>query len=161
VGAGTVTNSEDINLVAVVNQVKPYASGKGPYATTYEGFDPGDGTSKIAIPLLLHSNDFWSGYQIQNVGGSSCSSITVEYTANEGSGNEPIDETIGSLAAGAPVTILTDVTASDNDWDDDVGDYIGAALITGSNCSLEAIVNIINTTVSNGDTFMTYTGYNY
>jgi len=81
--------------------------------------------------------------------------------ANEEVVNEPIDETIGSLAAGAPVTILTDVTASDNDWDDDVGDYIGAALITGSNCSLEAIVNIINTTVSNGDTFMTYTGYNY
>ena len=108
----------------------------------YDGFTAGSPT--VALPLIMANNSgFYTGLQVQNVGGSA-TTVTVAYSTNTVGANNPVNETF-TLAAGASKTIQQNAAppsnGSANNWGT-VGRYIGAATITNSaNQPLVAIVN--------------------
>jgi hypothetical protein len=163
IGAATITNSADQNLVAIVNQVSLGGSGIGPFGTAYEGFDPTSATANVSAPLVMANNSgYYTGIQVQNVGNSTCSDVTINYGPNVAPGGtfNPADENF-SLAAGGSKTIIQNSTPDKNggvnDWTGKR--YIGSAEISSSGCSIVAIVNEV--AIVSGDQFFSYDGFNH
>lgn len=151
---GSATISSDQPIVAITNQS---ASGKG---AAFQARPTASGTGTIKLPLVSANNSgFFTGIQIQNVGAGLCTG-TLDFTPNTVvNTNDPTSEPF-ALAAGASVTFLQNGTISSltpsNDWVA-FGRYVGGATITGSGCSLLAIVNQVGATL---DTFSAYNGFN-
>jgi hypothetical protein len=161
IGAASITNSASQDLVAIVNQVSLGGSGVGPFGTAYEGFNPSAATDSVSAPLVMANNSgFYTGIQVQNVGGSNCAAVTIDYGPNVAPGGtfNPANENF-SLAAGASKTIIQNSTADknggSNDWTGQK--YIGSADISAPSCSVVAIVNEVS--ISSGDKFFTYNGF--
>lgn len=164
IGAATVTNSVGQPLVAIVNQVSLGGSGLGPFGTAYEGFNPATATAAVNAPLVMANNSgYYTGIQVQNVGGADCASVTIDYSANVAPGGtfNPANETF-TLAAGASKTVIQNGTSPSNggvnNWTG-VGKYIGSADISAPGCSIVAIINQI--ALLSGDRYMTYDGFNH
>ncbi len=159
VGSASVTASQD--LVVVVNQISAGGGGVGPFGTAYEGFDPSGATGAISASLIMANNGgYYTGVQVMNVGGGTCGTVTIDYGANLGGGFNPVNETF-SLAAGASWTVIQNGSAPGNGGSNNWGTnkYVGSAEITGSGCTLVAIVNEL--AITGGDNFFTYIGFNH
>jgi len=164
IGAATVTSSPSVPLVAIVNQVSLGSATLGPFGTAYEGFDPATATEAVSAPLIMANNSgYYTGIQVQNVGGSNCPSITIDYGPNVAPGGtfNPVNENF-SLPAGASKTIIQNgppsANGGANNWTG-VGKYIGSADISAPGCSIVAIINEV--AIAAGDRFMTYDGFNH
>ncbi len=164
IGAATITNSATQPLVAIVNQLVPASGGRGPFGSSYEGFDPTTASANVTTPLIMANNSgFYTGIQIYNVG-ANCPSITVNYGANVAPGGvfNPADE-VFSLNAGLSKTVIQDGAppgngSTVNNWIG-VGKFIGSAEISAPGCSILAIVNEFANAA--GDRLMTYDGFNH
>jgi hypothetical protein len=164
IGAATVTSSPSQPLVAIVNQVSLGGGGLGPFGTAYEGFDPSTATANVSAPLVMANNSgYYTGIQVQNVGGSSCAGVTIDYGPNvapSGTFN-PANESF-SLAASASKTIIQNgpspANGGVNDWST-AGRYIGSAEISAPGCTIVAIINEVS--IASGDRYMTYDGFNH
>jgi hypothetical protein len=151
-------------LVAIVNQVSPGSGTSwGPFGTSYEGFNPATASDKISMPLIMaNNNGFYTSVQILNASGSSCPTVSVNYTSNVVTGgNNPVNESF-SLAGNTSKTIFQNsvppANGSANNWNT-VGRYIGGAEVSAPGCSVIAIVNQVRFT--SGDNFLTYIGFNH
>jgi hypothetical protein len=150
VGSATITNAEGQSLVAIVNQLK---SGALSFGTAYEGFDPASATSKVSAPLVMANNSgYFTGIQVQNASGANPCSVTVTYGPNTAGSFTPVAES-ASIPLNASHTFLQ----SGGQWGSNK--YVGSASITGSGCSVVAIVNELNQSLN--DQFFTYNGFNY
>jgi hypothetical protein len=150
VGSATITNAEGQELVAIVNQLK---SGDLDFGTAYEGFDPTSATSNLSAPLVVANNyGYFTGIQVQNVGGNDPCVVTVTYSANTVPGMGTPNPESESIAEGASKTFKQ----TGGQWTDR---YVGSATVTGSGCSIVAIVNNLKQTEN--DQFLTYNGFNY
>jgi hypothetical protein len=149
VGSATITNTEAQPLVAIVNQLK---SGTLSFGTAYEGFDPTSATSSVSAPLVMANNSgYFTGIQVQNVSGANPCNVCVTYGPNTAGSFTPTQE-CHDIAVDASHTFLQ----SGGQW---TQKYVGSASITGSGCSIVAIVNELN--LSLNDQFFTYNGFNY
>jgi len=120
IGSATVAASPTSPLVAIVNQLK---IGALSFGSAYEGFNPASATSKVSAPLIMANNSgYFTGIQIQNVGGSSCSA-TVTYSANTVVGMGTPTPDTANIASNASVTFLQ----NGGQW---TGRYIGSAVIS-------------------------------
>ncbi|MGA9349788.1 MAG: hypothetical protein WBW48_13420, partial [Anaerolineae bacterium] len=127
-------------------------SGALSFGTAYEGFDPASATSKVSAPLVMANNSgYFTGIQVQNVSGANPCNVTVTYGPNTAGSFTPVAES-ASISLGASYTFLQ----SGGQW---TQKYVGSASITGSGCSIVAIVNELN--LSLNDQFFTYNGFNY
>lgn len=161
VGSASVSASED--LVVIVNQVSLGSPSKGPYGTAYEGFDPAVGSNNISAPLIMSNNSgYYTGIQVMNVGGGSCS-VTIDYGPNTASGGtfNPVNETF-SIPSGESKTVIQlgspPGNGGANVWG--TNKYVGSAEISGTgSCDLIAIIN--EAASLKGDNFFTYIGYNH
>ncbi len=170
IGGATVTNSTGQKLVAIVNQVLPKSGGAG-WGSAYEGFDPTKATSKISAPLIMANNYKWyTGIQIQNASGTTCPSISINYSTNTASSYQPTNESITNLGGGASITIIQNGLPPDNgsvnDFTPTQSDpkrYIGSAEISATGCQILAIINEASYTPTSttGDYFFTYDGFNH
>lgn len=162
IGGATVTSNNGQELVAIVNQVSLGGGGVGPFGTAYEGFNPTPATSKISAPLVMSNNSgYYTGIQVQNVGGADCASVTMDYGPNSGGSFNPADE-VFSLANGASKTIIQNSTSPGNgsavnNWG--TNRYIGSAAINAPGCKIVAIVNEVK--IGAGDSFFTYNAFNH
>lgn len=151
IGGATIT-SDGEPLVAIVNQL-----GGGRWGTAYEGFNAGDATTDVSVPLLMANNSYYfTGLQCANVGSASAS-VTVEFSPNTVGTIDPVDVTY-TLAAGASNTLLQNGSDGTNDWDA-IGQYVGSASVTATGSEVVCIVNQLNTVSASGDTFFTYDGF--
>lgn len=165
IGGASVTNSADQPLVAMVNQASPGTGSTGPFGSSYEGFDPTLATANVSAPLIMGNNSgYYTSIQTQNVGGSTCATVTIDYGANVATGGtfNPANE-VFSLAAGASKTIIQNGAppangSTVNNWTG-VGRYIGSAEVSAPGCSILAIVNEFAN--ASGDRLMTYDGFNH
>ncbi len=149
VGSATITNAEGQPLVAIVNQLK---MGALSFGSAYEGFDPAAATSTASAPLVMANNyGYFTGIQVQNVGGADPCEVTVTYSPNTVGAWSPAPES-ASIPAGASNTFLQ----LGGQWSER---YVGSATITGAGCNIVAIVNELN--LSLNDQFFTYTAINY
>ena len=154
VGSATVTSSPAEPLMCIVNQVMAGAAPADPdFGTAYEGFDPAGATSQASAPLIMANNSgYYTAFQVQNVSGSDPCAVTATYSANTVPGmGTPTPET-QSIAAGASKTFFQ----ASGQWTDR---YVGSATITGSGCSVVAIVNQF--LPGGSDQFFTYNAFNY
>jgi hypothetical protein len=126
VGSAVVTSSEPV--VATVMQVgETYKNMMG-----YNGF-AGGGATEVSLPLVMANNSgFFSGIQVQNVGGAS-TDITIKYGKNLGGTFAPADDT-ATLAVNESKTFLQ----AGGQW---TQKYIGSATITTTGEPVVAIVN--------------------
>jgi hypothetical protein len=150
IGSATITNTAGVPLVAIVNQVTPVGQG-----TAYEGFDPTIATSEINAPLIMANNSgYYTGYQLQNVGTSTCPLVTIDYSANTVSSSivDPTNDTVTDLTSGASRTFIQ----SGGQWN---ARYIGSAKFNAPGCQIVAIINQV--AIKAADAFMTYDGFNY
>jgi hypothetical protein len=148
VGAGTITNSANQPLVAVVNQVGLLQNG-----SSYEGFNPASATTKVSLPLLMANNGgIATAFQCQNVGTANAT-LTIKYGPNSKGTFVPAQasQTIAPGAAGAPVNQL--VASGSNR-------YVGSATITSAGAPIVCIANQLGTTPT-GDVLLTYDGINF
>ncbi len=165
VGAATVTNSNAQNLVVIVNEVSPGGSGRGPYGSSYEGFNPSTATANITAPLIMSNNGgFYTSIQVQNTGGSTCASVTIDYGINVGTGGvfNPANENF-SINAGMTKVVIQDGAppgngSTVNNWVG-VGKYVGSAEISAPGCTIVAIINEFAN--ASGDRLMSYDGFNH
>jgi hypothetical protein len=162
IGAATVTNSASQPLVAVINEVGNPA-GQGPFGSAYEGFSPSTATGNASAPLIMSNNaGYYTSIQIQNVGVANCPSVTVTYSPNTAGANNPISETGINLDPGASKTVIQSGAppgnGSLNNWGT-IGRYVGSAAVSGSGCSLVAVINELKPGV--GDNLFTYNAFNY
>lgn len=124
VGSAVVTSSQPI--VASVMQVgETYANMMG-----YNGFT--GGSTKVSMPLIMANNSgYYTGFQVQNVGGGTAT-INITYGANIAGSFAPPAES-ATLAPNESKTFIQ----SGGAW---TGQYVGSAAIT-SNQPIVAIVN--------------------
>jgi len=150
VGSATITNPEAQELVAIVNQL---LIGTLSFGTAYEGFDPTSATSDASAPLVMANNGgYFTGIQVQNVSGADPCNVTVTFGPNTGGTFTPTSEP-ASIPVGASNTFLQ----TGGQWGSNK--YVGSASISGSGCSIVAIVNELN--LAENDKFFTYNGFNY
>lgn len=150
VGGATVTSTSE-DIVAIVNQVFP-GPGAGPFGTAYQGFDTSAATTKVTVPLLMSNNSgFYTGIQVQNVGGCDAP-VTIDYSPNTAGSFAPANE-VFTINGGESKTVIQTGGA----WG--TNKYIGGATITSTGCDIVAIVNQVNTSLA-GDVFFTYNGFN-
>jgi len=154
VGSATVTSTPAQSLMCIVNQVLPGATAPDPdFGTAYEGFDPTTATSKASAPLVMAQNyGYYTGIQVQNVSGANPCNVTVTYSANTVPGMGTPTPESASIPLGASHTFLQ----LGGQW---TGRYVGSASITGSGCSIVAIVNEF--LPGGSDQFFTYNAFNY
>ncbi len=165
IGGATITNSAAQNLVAMVNQASSGGGGLGPFGSSYEGFNPASATTNVSAPLIMaNNNGYYTSIQVQNVGGSTCATVTIDYGPNVAAGGtfSPANE-VFSLASGSSKTVIQNSNPPSNgslvnDWRG-VGRYIGSAEISAPGCSILAIVNEFAN--ASGDRLMTYDGFNH
>jgi hypothetical protein len=130
IGSAVVTANQPI--VASVMQVgETYRNMMG-----YNGFT--GGSTKVSMPLIMANNSgYYTGYQVQNVGGSSAT-INITYGTNLAAGGfVPTNET-ATLAPNESKTFQQ----IGGQW---TGTYVGSATIT-SNQPIVAIVNQVKMT---------------
>jgi hypothetical protein len=160
IGSATISGS-GCSLVAIVNE---QSASVGPSGAAYEGFNPTNATGQVSMPLIMANNSsYYTAFQVQNVGGSTCATINVTYGANTAGAGNPVAESAFSLAAGASKTFIQNLgpggDSGVNNWTS-VGKYIGSATISGSGCTLAAIVNESSFSFP-GDQFASYNAFNY
>ncbi len=129
IGSAVVTSSQPI--VATVMQVgETYQNMMG-----YNGFT--GGSTKVSMPLIMANNSgYYTGFQVQNVGGSTAN-ITIQYGTNILGSFTPSTET-ASLAPNESKTFIQ----AGGMWTEQ---YVGSATIT-SNQPVVAIVNQVKMT---------------
>jgi hypothetical protein len=125
VGSAIVTSSQPV--VATVMQVgETYTNMMG-----YNGFTAG--SREVSLPLVMANNSgYYTGIQVQNVGGSTAT-VTIDYGTNIGGSYNPPNES-ASLAANESATFIQ----AGGSWGTNT--YIGSATIT---CA-EPVVAIVN-----------------
>lgn len=126
VGSAVITSN--VPVVATVMQVgETYRNMMG-----YNGFTGGSTT--VSMPLVMSNNsNFYTGYQVQNVG-TAATDITVDYGANLGGTFNPANET-ATLQPGESKTFLQ------NTGQFATPKYVGSATITTTGEPVVAIVN--------------------
>ncbi|MEJ2208784.1 MAG: hypothetical protein P8129_07090 [Anaerolineae bacterium] len=125
VGSAVITS--DVPVVATVMQVGAKTM------LGYNGFT-GAGSTEVALPLVMaNNNGFFTGIQVQNVGGTP-TDITVSFGANIAGAFAPVDET-ATLQPGASATFLQNSGQFLTDK------YVGSATITSTTEPIVAIVN--------------------
>jgi len=131
VGSAVVTSNEPV--VATVMQVgETYKNMMG-----YNGFT--GGSTEVSLPLVMANNSgFYTGIQVQNVGGSA-TNITIDYGSNLAGSFAPTDDT-ASLAAGESKTFIQ----NGGKWAGNT--YIGSATVTTDGQPVVAIVNQVKLT---------------
>jgi hypothetical protein len=166
IGGATISSNPNVNLVAVVNETSTGLGSGGPYGSSFEGFNPGNATPHVTLPLIQSNNSgFYTSIMVQNVqnlSGTSCS-VTVHYNANTAGSFAPKDE-VFTLTQGQAWTVIQNSAppsngSTVNNWNG-VGKYIGSAEITASSCNVVGIVNQQRFSTP-GDTLFTYDGYNH
>jgi len=165
IGGATITNDGNQPLVAIVNQVSLGTPNVfGPEGTAYEGFDPATATSKVSAPLIMANNSgYYTGIQVQNTNTSGTCPVNIHYSTNVAPGGTfaPVDENF-TLAGGASKTIIQSGgpanNGGSNDWNGK-GKYVGSAEITATGCNLVSIINEVS--ISTGDRYFTYDGFNH
>lgn len=148
VGSATITSSSQ-PLVAVVNQIGASSTG-----SSYEGYNPLNGTTKVSLPLLMANNGgFNTAFQCQNVGSASAT-ITVKYGPNSKGTFVPanVTQTIAAGAAGAPIS--QGAAAAGNR-------YVGSATVTAVGASIVCVGNQLGTSTTGADVLLTYDGTNF
>lgn len=154
--AKVTTNSANVNLVGVVNQLN-IATNKG---DSYDGINPTTGTGSVLLPLVMdHNSGYFTGANLVNVGANAVN-ITCHYTNTTAA-----DQVFNNVAAGAGVTVAhlnyftSGVTPA-------VASYVGAGTCTAVESASPAtagkIVGIVNQLKNTGvkDTFMVYQAIN-
>jgi hypothetical protein len=129
IGSAIVTSDEPI--VATVMQVgETYKNMMG-----YNGFT--EGSTKVSMPLIMSNNSgYWTGYQVQNVGGAA-TTVTIEYGTNLVGSFQPANDST-TLAADESYTFLQNTGQFETQV------YVGSATITSSSEPVVAIVNQLN-----------------
>lgn len=127
VGSAIVSSTVgDVPIVATVMQVGAKTM------LGYNGFSAGSTT--VSLPLVMSNNNgFFTGIQVQNVGGGP-TDITVTFGSNIAGTFAPVDET-ATLAAGESTTFLQNTGQFLTDK------YVGSATITSTAENVVAIVN--------------------
>jgi len=160
VGSATITTSPEQNVVAVVNQLG------GRFLSSYAGFTASEATATVIAPLVQSNNGgFSSAFQLQNIGTTDATGVTVSYSANSQTqgGNlcsTPAPVTGITVPAGGSVTIQqSSVFGTDFLSAGFTGcTYVGSATVNGpANSQLVAIVNQLG---GSGDALLTYRGVN-
>jgi len=149
IGSATITTTGQ-PVVAIVNQV---LLGGVALGTAYNGFDPAAATTQVSAPLIMANNSgFYTGIQVQNVGGSAVQ-ITVDYGPNIAGTFSPANEVVTIQPGDSYNSIQNDGVWAGNK-------YIGSLTVTSAAGS--QIVMIVNQFLPSGsDTFMSYNGFNY
>jgi len=147
VGSAAVTsNSANMPLVAIVNQVTRGAAN----AAAYEAFDPSTATSKVSLPLIMDRNySIFTGISVANVGTQptniACTFTGTSYTVSA-----------TNLAPGAA---LTDVQLNKI-----ASGYVGSATCTatGGDAKIAGVVNeLTQGAAATTDALLVYDGFNY
>ena len=144
--AAVTTNSANMPLVAIVNQVTRGAAN----AAAYEAFDPATATSKVTMPLIMDRNfNIFTGISVANVGVSptnvACTFTGTGYTA--------------SAVGLAPGAALTDVQLGKI-----ASGYVGGATCTasGGDAKIAGVVNeLTNGAPATTDALLVYNAFNY
>jgi hypothetical protein len=144
--AAVTTNSANMPLVAIVNQVTRGAAN----AAAYEAFDPATATSKVTMPLIMDRNfNIFTGISVANVGVSptnvACTFTGTGYTA--------------SAVGLAPGAALTDVQLGKI-----ASGYVGGATCTasGGDAKIAGVVNeLTNGAPAITDALLVYDAFNY
>ena len=149
IGAASVeTNSASQNLVGLVNQFNPVKS----VGEAYSGFAVEDATSELLMPLLMDRNsDYWTSFNIQNVGSASTEVTCKVFNSSDASGNPVVDyEVSQNLAPGEALTNLQ--------FGQIAPGYIGSGTCTAAdaNGKIVGVVNQLDSTNRSGDQLYTY-----
>lgn len=127
IGSATVSSNQPV--VATVMQL---GTGGFDILMGYNGFT-GSGSSTVSLPLIMANNSsYYTGMQIQNVGGSA-TTATVNYGTNLVGGFAPTDDTC-LLQPGESCTLIQ----QSGQWTGNA--YVGSATVTASQ-NLVVIVN--------------------
>jgi len=131
IGSAQVTSDQPV--VATVMQLN--TSGFN-VLMGYNGFSSG-GSTTVTLPLIMAKNNgFYTGYQIQNVGGGS-TTATISYSPNQvNNGFNPSNDSCSGLSAGESCTLIQ----NGGQW---TQQYIGSATVTASQ-PLVVIVNQVS-----------------
>lgn len=137
-GAQVTGNSNNQDLVAIVNQLKSGVNGEA-----YGSFDPANATSTVVLPLIMDRNGgYFTGFNVMNVGNSS-TSVTCNFTGTTYSVSK-------TLAAGEAL--------NDLQMNKIASSYVGSATCTaGSGGSIVAVVNELGGS-STADQLLVYEG---
>ena len=146
VGGATVTQSGSEPLAAISNQLN-IATATG---AAYNAFDPATASDTVVMPLIMDRNtDFWTGFNIQNVG-ENVVAITCNFVQANGSNHTTL--TSPELGPGEAWNHLQ-LNQLGEGW-------VGSATCTGgADSHLLAIVNELQTGAP-GDQFFAYTAFN-
>ncbi len=126
VGSAVITSKNSVPVVATVMQVGAKTM------LGYNGFT-GAGSTVVSLPLIMSNNNgFFTGIQVQNVGGAP-TTVTVDFGTNIAGTFNPANET-ATLAPGASATFLQ------NTGQFSTPKYVGSATIT----SAQPVVAIVN-----------------
>jgi hypothetical protein len=142
IGSARITgNSENQELVAIINQLNRSANKGG----AYEGLDPSKATSTVFMPLVMDRNaGYYTGFNVVNVGTSpttvNCSFSDTSYTVS------------GVLAPGEAMTNLQHGQIRNG--------YIGSCTCSASgDGKIMGIVNEVNNQLT-GDSLLVYSAFN-
>lgn len=137
-GAQVTGNTNNQDLVAIVNQLKSGVNGEA-----YGSFDPANATSTVVLPLIMDRNGgYFTGFNVMNVGSSS-TSVTCNFTNTSYSVSQ-------TLAAGEAL--------NDLQMNKIASSYVGSATCTaGSGGSIVAVVNELGGS-SSADQLLVYEG---
>lgn len=153
VGSASVTgNTAGVPLNVIVNQLNS-AANKG---AAYGGFDPGQGTPVVVLPLIMDRNfGYFTGFSLVNVGSSTIAAadLSCEVSGADGNGT-PVNVTINAPGALDPGEAWTEVNLNNL-----ANGFVGSATCSGpAGSSLVGVVNELNN--AGGDAFLVYEGTN-
>lgn len=157
IGSATVTNSANQPLVAIVNQAQLF----GPYASTYEGFNPAAaGTTNRAPLVMSRNNGYYSGIQIQNTTNTPTTAI-IQFTPNVAPSN--LCTNIGRIEVPLPASGSVTVNLENYDpravkagFTSNGCSYVGGATITTTGkVPIVTIINHLSTALLVGDQLLT------
>jgi len=144
--AAVTTNSANMPLVAIVNQVTRGAVN----GAAYEAFDPSTATSKVSMPLIMDRNyNIFTGISVANVG-TSATNVTCTFTGTSYT---------ASATGLAPGAALTDVQLNKI-----ASGYVGGATCTasGGDAKIAGVVNeLTNGAATTTDALLVYNAFNY
>ena len=130
VGSAVVNSTQPI-VVTVMQVGETYKNMMG-----YNGF--AGGSTKVSLPLVMANNSgYYTGIQVQNVGGSS-TTVTVQYGTNLAGSFAPTSES-ATLAANESASFLQ----AGGQW---TQKYVGSATVTSTGQPVVAIVNQVKMT---------------
>jgi len=144
--AAVTTNSANMPLVAIVNQVTRGAAN----AAAYEAVDPSTATSKLSLPLIMDRvYNIFTGISVANVG-TQPTNVTCTFTGSS------YTTSVSNLQPGAA---LTDVQLNKVS-----SGYVGGATCTatGGDAKIAGVVNeLTNGAPATTDALLVYDGFNY